>query len=50
MTLIEDEDVPPVTNRRSPTGRPHERPAMPSGVHRPMPTPAPMAAKPQGKS
>jgi hypothetical protein len=46
MTLIEDEDeVPlPVTNRRGPAGRPHERPSMPSGVHR---MPAPMQAKPR---
>jgi hypothetical protein len=47
MTLIEDVNTPPVTNNRAPTGRPHERPAMPSGVHRPTVTPAPMAAKPR---
>jgi hypothetical protein len=47
MTLIEDEEMPvPMTNRRGPTGRTHERPSMPgaSGVHR---MPAPVQAKPR---
>jgi hypothetical protein len=44
MTLIEDDDTPPVTTRRAPAGRPHERAPMPSGM--PRPAPSPMAAKP----
>lgn len=44
MTLIEAEEHPvPVTNRRGPSGRTHERPSMPSGSHR---MPAPLSAKP----
>ncbi len=41
-----EDDVPaaPATSRHGPTGRTHERPSMPSGVHR---MPAPMAAKSQ---
>ncbi len=45
MTLVEDEDsLPqrPVTDRRGPSGRPHPRPSMPSGVHQ---MPAPMQAQ-----
>ncbi len=43
---VEDEPVVPlpVAPRRTPTGRPHERPSMPSGVHH---VPAPMQAKPR---
>jgi hypothetical protein len=45
MTLIEDNELPaPVTSNRGPTGRPHDRPSMPSGVHQ---MPAPMQAKPR---
>jgi hypothetical protein len=45
MTLIEDDELPaPVTSNRGPSGRTHERPSMPSGVHR---MPAPMQAKPR---
>lgn len=45
MTLVEEDDLPaPVTNRQGPTGRPHQRPSMPSGVHQ---MPAPMQAKPR---
>jgi hypothetical protein len=45
VTLIEDEEIPvPVTSRRGPAGRPHERPSMPSGIHQ---MPAPMQAKPR---
>jgi hypothetical protein len=44
MTLIEEDEYPaPVTNRRGPSGRTHERPSMPSGSHR---MPAPLSAKP----
>jgi hypothetical protein len=48
MTLIEDDEFPaPVTSNRGPSGRTHERPSMPSGVHR-MPTPMqPVQAKPR---
>lgn len=46
MTLIEEEDeLPvPVTTNRGPSGRPHQRPSMPSATHR---MPSPMAAKPR---
>lgn len=51
ITLVEDElPLPlmtppgPATTRRGPTGRTHERPAMPSGMP---PMPAPMQAKPR---
>jgi len=45
---VDDDPLPappaPTTSRGGPTGRTHERPSMPSGVHR---MPAPMAAKSQ---
>jgi hypothetical protein len=44
MTLVEEEPASPVTSRSGPTGRTHQRPSMPSGVH---PMPQPMAAKPR---
>lgn len=44
MTLVEEEQPAPMTNRRGPTGRTHERPSMPSGIHQ---MPAPMQAKPR---
>lgn len=46
MTLVEEDEISPapITNRRGPAGRTHERPSMPSGVHR---MPAPMNAKPR---
>lgn len=42
MTLVEEEPAAPVTSRRGPPGRTHERPSMPSGIHQ---MPAPMQAK-----
>lgn len=44
ITPVNEEPTVPVTNRRGPSGRTHERPSMPSGVHQ---MPAPMQAKPR---